>query len=113
MDLDDFPWVCTYLCTYLSIYHLSINHMNMVPLVFEHYGTWGEKAQNCLKEISKRWVDEDGRANNLEFLTYWRRRFSVTLQKSIARVILRKLDTLTVACEEIAKECRDIQLYLH
>jgi hypothetical protein len=85
----------------------------MIPLVFEHHGTWGVKAQNYSKELSKRLFDDDGHTNALEFLTYWRRSLTVTLQKSIARVIPRKLDTLTVASREFANECRDIQLSLH
>ena len=43
----------------------------IVPLVFEHFGTWGSQAAGLI----------EGRRVDAEFMSYWRRRFSVTLQK--------------------------------
>ena len=63
----------------------------MIPLVFEHFGTWGEKANNFLKTLSKRSIADNGGKNPSEFMTYWRRRFAVMLN---GRVILKKLDGL-------------------
>ena len=37
--------------------------LSFVPLVFEHFGRWGEKAEGFLKELSKESTDEDGHRN--------------------------------------------------
>ena len=62
-----------------------------VPIVFEHFGCWGEKAEDYLKKLSQLSRDEDGKPNASTFKTYWRSVFSVCLQRSNARVIDRKI----------------------
>ena len=62
-----------------------------VPIVFEHFGCWGEKAEEYLKKLSQLSRDEDGKPNAATFKTYWRSVFSVCLQPSNARVIDRKI----------------------
>ena len=41
-----------------------------VPLVFEHFGRWGEQAHQFLDQLSLQSVDEDGRENSKEFETF-------------------------------------------
>ena len=65
------------------------NSSNCIPLVFEHFGRWGWKADQFLHELSDQ---SRGKKNSSEFMTYWRRCFSVTLQHYNARVSRRKLE---------------------
>ena len=65
-----------------------------VPLVFEHFGRWGEQAHQFLDQLSLQSVDEDGRENSKEFKTFWRRCFSVALQRCNASVLRRKLSRI-------------------
>ena len=65
--------------------------MSFVPLVFEHFSCWGEKAKGFLKELSKESTDEDGHPNTCEFVGYWRKHLSLQIQKCNAGVIFRKL----------------------
>ncbi|XP_062519921.1 uncharacterized protein LOC134194947 [Corticium candelabrum] len=62
-----------------------------VPIVLEHFGCWGEKAEDYLKKLSQLSRDEDGKPFASTFKTYWRSVFSVCLQRSNARVIDRKI----------------------
>ena len=62
-----------------------------VPIVLEHFGCWGEKAEDYLKKLSQLSRDEGGKPNASTFKTYWRSVFSVCLQRSNARVIDRKI----------------------
>ena len=52
----------------------------LIPLVFEHFGGWGEEASTFLNKISNLYRDEEGRNNSSDFKTRWRRRLSVQLQ---------------------------------
>ena len=49
----------------------------VVPLVFKHFGRWGEKASEYLRVISALWRNGNGRSNIAKFKTHWRRRFSI------------------------------------
>ena len=80
---------------YAKVQLPSGNAPHIVPLVFEHFGTWGERAHDYLNDLSRRSVDEVGRSNAEEFKSYYRRCFSVLLQKCNARVIMKKLTLLT------------------
>ena len=60
-----------------------------VPLVFEHFGNWGNEADKFLNDLSKKSVDAEGRSNEHEFRNRWRRQFSVLLQKCNRSVILK------------------------
>ena len=62
-----------------------------MPVVFKHFGCWGQKAEDYLKKLSQLSRDEDGKPNALTFKTYWRPVFSVCLQQSNARVIDSKI----------------------
>ena len=62
---------------------------NCIALVFEHFGRWGHDALQFLNRLSILSTDEDGRKNSREFKTYWRRCFSIALQRSNANVISR------------------------
>ena len=44
-----------------------------VPVVFEHFGLWGEEAYDYLKELAKGSRDSEGRKNVADFLMKWRR----------------------------------------
>ena len=52
----------------------------LVPIVFKHFGCWGEKAEGYLKKLSQLSRDEDGKKNASTIKTYWRSVFSVCLQ---------------------------------
>jgi hypothetical protein len=67
------------------------DHPNFIPLVFEHFGKWGREAEEYLRVLAKRSKALDNKSNYVEFLTFWRRRFSVILQKTNAGVILKKI----------------------
>ena len=82
----------------------------LIPLVLEHFGFWGQEGQRFLHEISQRSRDEDGKANSIEFKTYWRRLFSMTLQRCNASVINRKLDRLSYSTASVGNLYRN-QMY--
>ena len=69
--------------------------VSAIPLVMEHFGTWGFDAWKFLKKIAKKSSDEVGRLNSAEFIDFWRKRFSVQLQKCNAIVISKKSSSLT------------------
>ena len=51
-----------------------------VPLVFEHFGDWGNEADKFLNDLSKKSVDAEGRSNGHAFRNRWSRHFSILLQ---------------------------------
>ena len=67
--------------------------VKVTPLVLEHFGKWGE-GKKLLQKLSKHSLDEIGRPNAPEFIDYWRKRFSVQLQKCNAKVLLKKSSAL-------------------
>ena len=79
-------------------------------LVLEHFGFWGQEGQRFLHEISQRSRDDNGKANFIEFKTYWRRLFSMTLQRCNASVINRKLDRLSYSTASVGNLYRN-QMY--
>ena len=74
--------------------HTSAISSPLVPLVFEHFGHWGNEGQKFLHQLSLRSRDDDGKANSTDFKAYWRRLMSVTLQRCNSSVISRKLDRI-------------------
>ena len=88
----------------------------VVPLVFEHFGRWGLKADELMNELGKKARGFDGRRIAVEFKTFWRKRLSITLQKCNSRVILRKLSRLSVRSlgdDSVLGVDRDIQCFTH
>ena len=69
--------------------------VSLIPLVMEHFGRWGVMGRNFLQKLAKKSCDEIGRPNAAEFLDFWRKRFSLQLQKCNAKVILRKMASLS------------------
>ena len=67
----------------------------IVSLVFEHFGTCGSQAENLLHDMERKAGLIEGRRVDAEFMPYWRRRFSVTLQKCNGKVVLRKVCKLS------------------
>ena len=61
-----------------------------MPLVFEHFGNWGNEVDKFLNDLSKKSVDAEGRSNERAFRNRWRRPFSILLQKCNSSVILIK-----------------------
>ena len=55
---------------YAQVQLPSGNAPHIVPLVFEHFGTWGGQAHDYLNDLSRRPVDEVGRSNAEEFKSY-------------------------------------------
>ena len=66
-----------------------------VPLVFEHFGKWGNEADKFSNDLSKKSVDTEGRLNEHRFRNRWRRHFSILLQKCNSLVILKKVTRLS------------------
>ena len=87
---------------------------NMIPLVYEHFGHWGSEAESFLCHLAKKSRNAEGQQNTVEFLNYWRRRFSVSLQRCNAKVVLKKISRLSCGVNE---ECRlfdrDIHISVH
>ena len=64
-----------------------------VPLVFEHFGRWGLQANTFLCHLSKYCsrTDAEPLSNDKQFKTFWRKRFSTTLQRCNARDVMPEL----------------------
>ena len=76
-----------------------------VPLVFEHFGRWGLQADIFLHRLSKQcsFTNEDPFCNDVQFKSFWRKRFSMILQRCNARVILKKLSRLSETKNDMDK----------
>ena len=57
-------------------------------LCWSIFGTWGSQAQEFLNNLRKKASSINGRSYT-QFQNYWRKRFSVTLQRSNSRVVLK------------------------
>ena len=80
--------------------------VKVTPLVMEHFGRWGEEEKKFLQKISKHSLDKIGRPNAPEFIDYWRKRFSVQLQKCNAKVLLKKSSALcSVGVNKLLSSC--------
>ena len=66
--------------------------------------------ENFLQKLAAFSSDEAGRPNAAEFLDFWRKRFSVQLQKCIAQVISKKLSMLCSGSER--PDCLSTQFFL-
>ena len=66
-----------------------------IPIVFKHFGGWGEEASTFLNKLSNLYKDEEGRNNPSDFKTHWRRHLSVQLQRCNASVLARKMIRVT------------------
>ena len=73
---------------------------NMIPLVYKHFGHWGPEAESFLCHLAKKSHNVEGQQNTVEFLNYWRRRFSVSLQRCNAKVVLKKISRLSCGVNE-------------
>ena len=69
---------------------------NLVPLVFEHFGFWGQETDNFLNSPSKKSRNSEGRSTEADFRTRWRRHFSIIIQRCNARVILKKISRVHI-----------------
>ena len=78
----------------------------MIPLVMEHFGRWGEEARKYLRKLAQGSTDGVGRPNAAEFVDFWRKRFSVQLQRCNSRVILKKLSAFDIkdTCNEYSTQ---------
>ena len=87
---------------------------NFAPLVFEHFGHWGNTATDYLNTLSLRSRDSDGKCNKAEFRSYWRKKLSVILQRCNAKVLLKKIDRLHLqsSSADIALDC-ELQSSIH
>ena len=63
----------------------------LIPLVFEHFGRWGNNGEKFLHQISLRSRDEDEKLNLIKFKTYWQRILSITLQRCKSSVLAKRL----------------------
>ena len=87
---------------------------NLVPLVFEHFGFWGQEADNFLSSLSKKSKDSEGRSTEANFRTRWLRQISIIIQRCNARVILKKISSrLHVGKTDDFFFDVDIQHYVH
>ena len=84
--------------------------VKVVSLVMEHFGSWGEEARKFLQKLAAFSSDEAGRPNAAEFLDFWRKMFSVQLQKCNVQVISKKLSMLCGGSER--PDSLSIQFFL-
>ena len=75
----------------------------LIPLVFEHFGRWGNSREKFLHQISLRSRGEDGKLNLIEFKTYWRRTpsMSITLQRCNSSVLAKKVDRIVCSNDSV------------
>ena len=87
----------------------------MIPLVFEHFGHWGSEGEKFLHYIARLSRNDQGKKNEADFCRYWRRRFSVSLQKCNSRVIFKKLSCLSQLRQDQDHDIsdRDIHSSIH
>ena len=45
-----------------------------VPLVIEHFGRWGTKAENFLQHLSQQSANPEANFNAFMFMSYWRKK---------------------------------------
>ena len=106
--------VCSCMCVFVRPSVCLSVCPNMIPLVYEHFGHWGSEAESFLCHLAKKSRNAEGQQNTVEFLNYWRRRFSVSLQRCNAKVVLKKISRLSCGVNE---ECRlfdrDIHISVH
>ena len=76
---------------YSNQQHQGSCKATFIPLIFEHFGCWGEKADNYLNQLAERLRDVESGSSEAQFRGQWRKRLSICLQKSNSNVILRKL----------------------
>ena len=90
------------------------NASKCIPVVFEHFGTWGVATDRLLEHfVTKiKSKDQEGKNNSADFKTYRRRRFSVTLQKINARVIMKQLNIVQGGFL-LVDELRRVQAHPH
>ena len=81
---------------------------NMIPLVYEHFGHWGSKAESFLCHLAEKSRNVEGQQNTVEFFNYWRRLFSVSLKRCNATVVLKKISRLYC---EVNEECRLLSVH--
>ena len=99
---------------YSQLHLPGTSHLSLIPLVFEHFGRWGEAAASYLQKLSERSRDDLGKKNSKEFLCFWRKRFSVSLQRCNSKTIARKLSNLTNGSDsQLYTDDFNIQLYVH
>ena len=72
-----------------------------MPLVFQHFGNWGNEADKFLNDLSKKSVDAEGRSNEHAFRNRWRRHFSILLQICNSSVILKKVTRLSCGSSRV------------
>ena len=69
----------------------NTSSLNFTPLVFEHFETWGSEATNYLNKLARRSRDIEGYINEADFRGFWRKKFSIILQRCNTKVILHQL----------------------
>ena len=62
------------------------------PLVFEHFGRWGQKAERYLNTLASRASDCYWKRSHSKFVCHWRKLIAVIVQKANAGVILGKIE---------------------
>ena len=73
----------------------------LIPLVFKHFGRWGNSEENFLHHIPLRSRDKDGKLNSIEFKTYWRRILSITIQLCNSSVLAKKIDRIVCSNDSV------------
>ena len=67
--------------------HSGRSYPCLIPLVFKHFGCWGNSGEKFLHQISLRSHDEDGKLKSIKFKTHWQRILSSVLAKKIDRIV--------------------------
>ena len=83
--------VCLSVCLpkYGQQQSIAVSDTTCIPLVFEHFGFWGPRAEDYLNKISKISKDANGKCSEIDFRDRWRKQLSVVVQSCNSRVILK------------------------
>ena len=94
---------CLSVCCLSVCLSVCLLSSNCVPLVFEHFGLWGSHAHKFLSHISRQSYNTTHAHpfNSAQrFKAFWRKQFSIILQRCNARVISRKLSRFSCSTND-------------
>ena len=83
----------------------------MIPLVFEHFGHWGSEGEKFRHYIAKLSRNDQREKNEADFCRYWRKCFSVSLQKCNSSVILKKPSCLSQLRQDRDQDIADRDIH--
>ena len=89
--------------------HVLVETLNFIPLVMEHFGRWGQEAQEYLNELlsTATWTTE---CRWDEFKNYWRTLSSIVMQQCNARVLLQKMSRVQYSGDSVGAISNSVSL---